>query len=309
MAGFQQLRVTREFDATGATVLGVGNQMLGSGKVFYVNGESYGPTGNDNNEGTNPQYPLATITQAVANCRQRTNDWIFIQGFYQTDTFPITLNKRNIHLIGIAPGGTFRGRALIDGDAAAAFETSESGGGVEMAGLRLGSSDAAYPCINIGANTYFMHIHDCTFGIYMPATDGIYGASGQYHMNGWTIEDCHFGTGLTGCGIECVNNVRSDIKNCTFMGYGDVGIKLDAGAIGEISGNKFFKVNAGAEGCAITLGASTSNGLITWNSAAEDDVACTAVPYLDNTGATGATANAWGINYSGKDAVAPTAGG
>jgi hypothetical protein len=303
----QQVTVTRKLDVTGATLIGF-NPMLGSGKVFYVNGESYGPTGNDNNEGTNPQYPLATITQAVANCRQRTNDWIFIQGFYQTDTFPITLNKRNIHLIGISPGGGFQGRALIDGDDAAAFNTGSTGGGVEMAGLRMGSSDAAYPAINIASDTYFMWIHDCSFGKYIAATDGIYGASGC-HMNGWTIEDCWFGAYLTDCGIEVTNVVEPTVRNCIFSEIHGTCIKYGAGAVGEIIRNYFYTpiAEAEADGWAITLNStSCTQGMIMDNFASQagDDQGNN--PYKDlSTGSLTTCTNGWCHNWAGETNTKP----
>jgi len=282
------------------------NSYLGSGKVFYVNGESYGPTGSDDNQGTDPNYPLATITQAVSLCRQRTNDYVFIQGFYQTDTFPITLNKRNIHLIGIAPGGGFQGRALVDGVGEPAFATGSTGGGVEMAGLRMGASTGGDPCINVVTDTYFMYIHDCSFGKYIVATDGIYGATA--HMNGWTIEDCWFGAYLTDCGIECTNVVENTVRRNIFSEIHGKGISYGSGAVGEIMDNYFYTPIAEAEasGWAITLGGvSCTQGMIMGNKASQHGGSSADGgnnPYKDlSTGTLITCTNAWSGNWDGQN--------
>ena len=291
----------------GGPVTGTISPGMGSGKVFYVNGESYGPSASDTAQGTDPNYPLATITQAVSLCSQRTNDYIFIQGFYQTDTFPITLNKRNIHLIGVAPGGGFQGRVQVDGQDEPAFATGTTGGGVEMCGLRMGASTGGDPAINVVTDTYFMYIHDCSFGKYIVATDGIYGATA--HMNGWTIEDCWFGAYLTDSGIQCTNVVENTVRNCIFSEIHGYGIYYGSGAVGEIIGNYFYTPIAEAEsdGWAITLaGVSCTQGIIMDNKASQSGNDQGNNPYMDkSTGVVTSCKNGWCNNFAGETNTDP----
>jgi hypothetical protein len=301
----QQLRVTRKVDFTGATQIGVGSShIFGAGNVLYVNGESsYGPTANDGHDGKNPNYPLATITQALTLCEDRHNDYIFVMGSYQTDTFPLSPAARNVHIIGLGGGGFARSRALLDGDDAAAFQLETASGGLELAGLRMGSSDAAYAAIVINTTCMGCHVHDCTFGVYIPATDGIYAHGAGAHMQFWTIENCLFGTSLTGDGIDVQNMNRIYILNNYFLEYGGVGIIIDNGTGDMIVGNRFSKTADFTAGDAITLGGSTAGIYVDDNRAAEDGAAPGNVPFIDKTTADQTTlTNAWGVNWSG-DAV------
>ena len=285
---------------------------LGGGRAFYVNAESsYGPSASDGHAGTDPNMPLATITQALSMCEDRRNDYIFVLGSYQTDTFPLAPAKRNIHLIGLggAIGNKFRSRCLLDGDDEAALKFDTAGSGLELAGFRLGSSDAGDPCITVNTDFWFPHIHDCTFGVYMPATDGIYAGSGQ-HLAGWQIEDCIFGTALTGDGIDATDGHQVYIVNNIFMEYGGVGIILDNIQGGMIIGNHFCMNDGFDAGDAITLGAGTDDIYVDGNHAAEDGNEPGNNPYSDATAAAVANlANAWGINYNGVTALEPGATG
>ena len=305
----QQLRVTREVDFTGARQIGVGSQhVFGAANVFYVNGESsYGPTASDDYAGTNPDYPLATITQALSLCTSRANDYIFVMGMYQTDTFPLEPAARNVHLIGLGDAcrSPWRCRCLLDGDDEAAFKFDTAGSGLELAGFRLGSSDAGDPCITVNTDFWFPYIHDCTFGVYMPATDGIYAGSGQ-HLPGWAIENCIFGTALTGDCIDATDGHQVYIKDCIFMEYSGIGIVLDNIQGGMILDNRFLMTAGFDEGDAIYLGAGTADILVDGNRAAEDGDEPGSNPYHDHSGASvGALANGWGLNYNGVTALEP----
>lgn len=313
MAGFQQLRVTREVDFTGTRQIGVGSQhIFGAGNIYYVNAESsYGPGADDAYAGTNPDYPLATITQALSLCEDRHNDYIFVMGSYQTDTFPLAPAKRNVHLIGLgdATRSPFRCRCLLDGDAEPAFQFDTAGSGLELAGFRLGSSDAGDPCINVNTDFWFPYIHDCTFGVYMPATDGIYAGSGQ-HLAGWAVEDCIFGTALTGDGIDATSGHQVYIRNNVFMEYGGIGIILDNIQGGMIISNRFSMTADFDAGDAITLGSGTAAIFVDDNRAAEDGAAAGSNPYSDATASSAANLkNAWAVNWNGDAVTYPGATG
>ena len=281
---------------------------IGGGRVYYVNAESsYGPSASDGNSGLDPNHPLATITQALSLCEARRNDYIFVMGSYQTDTFPLQPAARNVHLIGLgdAIGSKFRCRCLLDGDDEAALKFDTAGSGLELAGFRLGSSDAGDPCINVNTDFWFPYIHDCTFGVYMPATDGISATSGK-HLAGWTIEDCIFGTALTSDGINAVSGHQVYIINCMFMEYGAIGISLTNIQGGMILDNRFLMTAGYDEGDAIYLGAGSADILVDGNHAAEDGDEPGSNPYHDHSGASvGALANGWGLNYNGVTALEP----
>jgi len=289
------------------TSIGFGTPYMGSGKVFFVNGESYGPAASDDYAGTNPNNPLATITQAIENCRQRTQDYIFVQGFYQTDSFPIDLDKRDIRIIGIGNGGVINSRCLVDGAGDACFTTGGSGGGFELAGFRLGSTGAA--CIELLASTWNVHIHDCTFGHLIVAQDGILSDSSSYQPIRWTVDHCLFGNALTRDGVRIPADCHGYWMDNMFREIPEKGISITMGEVGAILRNYFYAPIVGAEaaGWAITLG-NVHGGIIMQNHASQH-ATMSAIdgnnPYLDtSTGTLETSTNGWSENWDGQQAAA-----
>jgi len=283
---------------------------LGGGRAFYVNAESdYGPSASDGHAGTDPNMPLATITTALGKCEARRNDYIFVLGSYQTDTFPITPAARNVHIIGLGGGGMFQSRALLDGQDESAFQLDTAGGGLELAGLRLGSSGAGDPVINLNTDFWALHMHDCTIGLYMAGTDGIYGSAGV-NAACFTIEDNLFGTALTGDCIELGVGHQLYILRNLFMEYGGVGCKIGTMAGGAIISNRFSMTADFDAGDAITLGSGSTAIFVDDNRAAEDGAAAGTNPYSDATTASAATLkNAWAVNWNGDAVTYPAATG
>lgn len=307
----QQIRVSRELDATGATVLGIGNAYMGGGNVYYVYEGAAIPS-SDGFEGTNPRYPLTTIQAGIDLCRQRRHDYVIVLDSYDDDTFPIEMNKRNIHVIGFGYGPFMEGRGVLDGAGEACFETLTTGGGSEIAGFHMGSTGAADACINAEGLIWQMWIHHNTFASTILAQDGIGdsldGASGTKYPAYWTIEDNYFDVQLGRNGIRAYALTRCFIRRNVFRGCAGACIYEHAGsATGPVILDNFFHSDSTAEGSAITLGGFCADGLISGNHAAEDGDEPGNNPYLDNSHNTPASmTNAWGVNWGGITAIEPT---
>lgn len=81
----------------------LGLRLYPQGQVFYVN--SSAPTANDNNDGTDPEYPLSTLLAAYNKATSGQNDVIVLVG--QSSQYPVTAaftwTKSYVHLIGVSP--------------------------------------------------------------------------------------------------------------------------------------------------------------------------------------------------------------
>lgn len=300
MAGFQNLRVNRTVDFTGATQIGVGNPML-VGKVLYVNSD-----GADGYEGTNYNYPKKTIQSAIDACTSGDHDYIFVIKSYQEDVTSIQLNKAHIHLIGLGDGSWLGGANVDMQGTDAAFKTYLAGGGFELAGMQIGSLDDA--CIELAETTFNAHIHHCGFGHYLPAKYGIYSVASVGSPGSWIVDYCYFGQYAT---HEAIN-----VEGSSFCGYNNNYFEMASanqrgivigGGFGTIFDNRFFSpIALGlAEGWAIYL--TGRDMMIDGNVASACGDGTGANPYHDDSALTTATMlNGWGMNY---DAVAVTSPG
>lgn len=319
MAGFQQLRVTREVNFTGAVLKGVGTPLT-KGKILYVDSRSWG-VGDSGYEGTDPNYPLNSITNAMAKCTAGNGDYIFVLDGYDNDAATITVAKTNLHFIGLgskshaAPFAWLK----IAGTGAAAVFTLKGGdaANAEIAGFTLGA-DSAHACITSSAGTStnlpYAWIHDCAFAasgdVAFIAQDGILCGTGA-GLDGCLIEECKFGMQLTRDGIRFINFYDGLIRNNIFKMAAYMGIRqLTGGAATgtpDIIGNRFGqKMPALDKGSAIYI-TDSGGGLITDNVAAENgDGTCDNNPYVDlSTGSADTTKNAWGVNWVGYAVGAP----
>ncbi len=312
MAGFQQLRVNRKVDFRGAVKVGVGDPLT-KGKILYVDSRSWG-VGSDGNEGTDPNYPLATGVKAVSLCTAGNGDYIFFLDGYDNDTTTITVAKSNLHFIGL---GSVNHRApfvwlKISGTAAAVF-TLQGGNAanVEIAGFTLGASSAK-PCITTvtGGSTELVYgwIHHNAFAASLDAAfvaqDGILEAAGT-GLDGTLIEDNTFGAQIGRDGIRFIDMYGGLIRGNLFRGIAS-GVAIDQITGGHSTGmpdiidNKCFQQAATVQGAFITT-TDGGGGFIDGNVAAEDATGtCGNNPYLEGTGAC-----AWGVNWSGYAVTLP----
>lgn len=279
--------------------------MNSESSVFFV---KTGGSDSAANQGQTPDTPLLTITKALDLCTDAKNDFIFILDYYQStgETWPISIAKGLIHIIGISQRGCPWPWVQPSGDKAA-FSLTTGGKHIEIAGLELGAG-ASYGCISIDTSGLWgLHVHDCNFGtvngmtgaygINMPAGEMIYGL----------IENNKFGYGLTASGI-CVptnagpNSVHGAvIQNNLFRVLQGKGIDvLDTTADfdeGGIFNNKFSIPDSG-DGEAVDF-ASGAVGMVDGNTGVkEDGDAPTQNPFKD-----AGTGMGWGINYKGGTAL------
>lgn len=272
----------------------------GNGRVLYVSGLA-GTHASDDNEGSDPQFPLATITAAVAKCTARRHDYIFVQDYYQGGDCPILINKRVVHLIGLGNGGPLPPRCLIEGETNNCIELDGDSAGVEIAGFQFGSVGA--DGIVMTAVAWQIHIHHCAFGETMAGQRGIYapgpGASGQFAYG--MVDNCWFGQSLTGNKID-VDSVRSSFNHNVFRVYNSIAIHIIRGDLGTILGNVFMSRIADAlvAGWAIDLGGTVDSGIIAGNKASCNGQAGTTNPYRDHSSGNVATMlNGWADNFDG----------
>ncbi len=274
----------------------------GGGKTFYVRSSQISPAGSDDNEGTDPQYPLLKIQAAIDKCDQRRHDYIFVQDSYQEDVVSILCNKRNIHLIGLSEGNPLGGRALVDMQGVdACFKTYGTGGSLELAGFRMGSS-GNNACIEVAENSWFNHIHHCSFGHFLPARDGIL-CEGSNHIQSWLVDHCDFSYQLTRDGIRVENPAHSSFLHNFFRVSAGKGINITGGTMLKHIGDNDFVALIATDldaGWAITLGSGVNWGMVSHNRASKCGDASGNSPYLDqSSNAVGTLLNGWANNFDG----------
>ncbi len=265
------------------------------GNIFYVGGTGAA----DTNTGADPAHPLKTITHAIVHCTTNMNDVIVVVAVSAADeTFPITVNKSKVHIIG-SSFNTGIGRGLTPvGDTACFLVTGDK---VEIAGMEL-AAGAAHACIetNPAAQSWGLHVHHCDFGWMSAGRDGILLPAGFDSVQ-CLIHDNRFNDKLTRDGIRIEqNSTRGAIWNNQFRGVGGIGINLQALCtdIFAIHDN-VFRVADSVDGEGITCNANSLGAMIWGNVGMQGVAAMTKVPYRD------LGANHWGINYYDIRAIMP----
>lgn len=301
-------QLTDRYGARYALTCGISKyfpEMKGTSKVFWVEGN----LGSDTAPGLGqtPDAPLATITKALDLCTANTNDYIFIMNTYETESsYPIEISKSFIHLIG-AWGN--KSPMWIHGDKAAgdnpAIEFVAGGANCELAYLELGAGTTKGG-IEVATNGLWAnYIHHCRFGMSlgMGAKNGI-----RVHTTGeminWIIENCRFGTSLTGNAIDIIASAPNITKGCIIrnnqfqVASGDRGINCAAGVDfddGGIYDNIFELEGDAANGEAVYF-ASGAKGNVHGNAAwTVDGVIPVNNPFFD----AGTTNMSWGANIRG----------
>lgn len=221
------------------------------GKVFYVDGNA----GNNSNNGIDPATPFLTIAYALTQCVANRNDYIYVLDHFQ-EAFPISVNVRKIHIIGVAPTPDYVW-LTAPGDTAIFTLDADH---FEIAGFEFGAG-ATHAAIESGGGGYGV-IHDCRFGWMQAGQDGIR-MPAPLESPALIIEECSFGNNLTRDGIRIDHNMtRGEIKNNIFRSVPGVGVNvLGQMALGLIISNK-FKLPGNVAGAAITLSAAAGGNEI-----------------------------------------------
>lgn len=280
--------------------------------IFFVDGFN----GDNDNNGLSRDTPFLTITYALTQCDDGTDDVIFVMDAWNTEpAYPIVVNKSRVHIIGLSNpqmGGKYV--AMIPVGDYAMFQIGYSGCGSEIAGFSLGGG-ATNPCIMLGPTTLMdAWIHDCWFG-------------NQYHLGASVPQD-----GIRNTGANATNTL---IEGCRFFGSPGPGVGgITRYGVYNFSGGASFRNSAivqnrfhcmsyaiyltfatdflvehnyimcpsdDAVGRGIYLNGATG-GIIANNKAGDNGTAdMTESPYYDD----GAANNAWLCNQNGKTYVHP----
>lgn len=295
------------FENEGLSIFGSPNDknaMLGKlnirNNAYFVSERS--GVGSNDNAGTDPDKPLADLETAYLKCTANRGDYIFVLDFWTATAAPLTINKADIHLIGMGSGNFDAGNDITTSDAStAAVAVGNSGYDFELAGFNLSSSGTSGVCLSL-LEGYRLHIHHLTFGVNIAATTGISGNSFTHS----TLHDCLFGTLLTGNSFYTFPNT-SIIRNNRFMATGGVCISAPGGSnfLATIVEDNRFLVDDGANGDAITVIVGSSGNMIcnnyTMNGMLSAGYAYN--PYRDLAAAN--TSNHWGMNYRGNSLIEP----
>jgi hypothetical protein len=279
------------------TPLGLRTQPRGN--VLYVD-NGHGDT-SDNNDGTDPNKPLTTITQAIANTPTNTDTMIFVQSFSNAlETWPITISKHKTHLFSNMWARGVGRTITPPGDTAGILITGDK---VEVAGFEIGGG-ATHGCIEFSTTvqSWGAHIHHNRFGWMTAAQDGIR-MTGAVDKVQFLIHSNEFNDKLTRDGVRIEqNSTRSVIFNNIFRHVAGVGINLvtlctDIYAVHD----NVFQVADSAVGEAIKCNINSTNCMFWGNQTMAQMAAMGNVPYQDLS----AGNNHWGLNYAGLLAVFP----
>ncbi len=256
--------------------------VMGGGTTYFVEGN----TGLDTNNGLTREAPLLTIAHALDLCVAGNDDTIIVLDHYQ-ETFPITVSKAKVHIIGVNVGQPMVWlTAALD---TAIFEIEADN--VEIAGFEFGAgaTHAAIEFTDLVTERGYGRIHDCAFGWMQAGQDGIR-VPATADAAETIIEKCFFGNNLTRDGIRIEHNMtRGIIQNNIFRSVTGVGINvLGQMALGILKGNK-FKLPANNAGGAITLSAAADVAgeiYIVDNDANFGNTTMVAIPWVVTGGST-----------------------
>lgn len=272
------------------------------GKAFFVNETS----GDNDHEGSDPQFPLKDLVTAYGKCADGKGDYIFSQYFSTLSAPPLLIAKRRLHIIGLGSGNFDSSNDLNGGNAAAALRLVAGGRDLELAGFNIGGDGTGYGIeVEAGETAYRCHIHHCTIGNNFGVTDGIHAAE----MSNMSIDHCLFGGAATGHHMDVSGSVMLIIAHNIFhnIAAGKKAIYLSLGAVMDfILGNCFMsRVSlALANGWAIDLPAGGYGSMIIGNRAADCGDDTGNEPYVDRSGTgVGDLANGWSDNWGSEQSA------
>jgi len=281
-----------------------------TGEVFHVNTASATYAGSDSNSGKSYKKPLLTITAALAKCVDGRNDVILIHDYWQAsgETWPIVVNKRAVHIKGVAQEG-LPYPAIHPATDLHCFQLGSSGqyGSISYLTIGGGSTKAGIEMGGSGQVDGF-HIHHNTFGHSWFGTplNAIVQAVGDSRGGyGNIIEDniilgdlANCQGAITGNGFDFLSTTLPwfgmIIRRNKFFGVA-VGINCTHHHYAEITDNKFVIADA-ADGEAIALLAASEGNMVDGNVAMNGgDAAITKQPYVD---VAATNKNHWGVNWT-----------
>ncbi len=311
--------------------------MNANSHVFFVDGTS--TVGNDavRMQGQMPDAPLLTITKALDLCESGANDYVFVLDYPSSgdagETWPITIDKQRVHLIGLMNGLLPRFKIYspyaTEDTPAIRFsikaDDSSYAAYCEIAGLILGTGSASSirGAIESHHGGQWGHwIHDCAFGLkYRSGSDCKYGicigrssdtyAAGEMLYS--LIENNIFGIGVVNSGIYVPDGTSSGpnsvigavIRNNHFAVAG-IGINVADTTADFWSGgifNNTFEMSADTDGYGVTF-ASGAKGNVHGNAGwYSDGVIPANNPFFD----AGSTNMSFGQNIRGPGKLANSA--
>jgi hypothetical protein len=308
MAGFQQLKVTKEFNATGATIIGYPSGLMGKGRVFYVDG-----TGGSDTYGVqsqNPNYPMLTVTGAMDLCTSAVGDLIVIMANSPssppaTETFPIAMDVQGVGIVGLYSRGLLSDSGIgSDAQNIACIEHGASYTGIENMYLGIDNLGSTGGVIEFnGTNSYFgCYLKNSMIESQYTATYGVYIAYDQPY---YLVQDCVFGRGdltnFTNC-IRVANCTAGLIHRNYFSGSSGPCVRIDAtcGNLRVLHNN--FECSSDTDGDAIYAYAGSSNNHISNNYAAYGAASMTNTPFFDTNGD---ASNDWGTAWEQEEVTLP----
>jgi len=281
-------------------------------RVFYVHGID--GIGSDTlHDGLSPVQAYLTLTKALSMCTNTSRDYIVVIDYWQPtgETWPIWIDKDNVHIIGADGGGTHMPLIIPPADTAGMVIAADR---VEVGALALGGG-ATHGCFENdptgGAAHWGLLIRDCWFGVLGGGQDGFRNV-GDGDLPYLTITHCVFGTGLTRDGVRIqFNATRCQIGTPwanggnLFFQIPGIGVNATGGGNSANLGifNNLFSVPANTAGGAISIAANVTASFISGNVANFGDTTMGNNPYAD---ASPAGTNNWGLNYQGIVAVMPS---
>jgi hypothetical protein len=197
---------------------GLGIRLLPGAKVFYV--QSTHPNANANNDGTDPDYPLATIQQAINKCTANKGDIVLVgPGHASTiaTASGLTVNKAGISIIGVGQGAA-RPTLTFNGVVGASIVISAANVTIENFLMVAGLDGLTNPLHLQAADITLKNIEwrDTTD---IEAVRAILTTAAADRL---TVDGLVYNGFVTG--DACVNAIRLvgvdmfEIKNCRFLG-------------------------------------------------------------------------------------------
>ncbi len=306
MAGFQQLRVTKKVNFTGAVKIGMGDYSLGKGKTYYVD-----DAGADGNEGLDPNYPMLTIKAALARCTSSIGDAVVTMAKSPStpstgEDWPINLNKAGVLLTGLYSRGLVSDSGFGSGTInVATLNIAANYVTVENLYLGCKSTGNTGGIVTFTGSTYASTFRNVVFDIQYVAAYGILVAADQPYL---LVEDCIFGRGdVAGYTTACIslsNATFGMIRRNVFQGFAGIGVSIGA-ACGNCSVlANYFRLPSDTAGKAVTCAAGSSGNFIAGNYATFGSVDPANDAYKDLSTA---DYNDWGPNWNGSSCDATPA--
>ena len=298
---------------------GVGPSLApGAGVVYYVYGID-ADIGSNANDGLTPATPFLTLTYALTQAAAQAalvasgawQTYIVVLDYWQPtgETWPISVDVNNVHIMGADGGGTRMPIITPTGDTA----------GLSIAADRVTISNL---CLNGGAShgavendpgaptaRWGTKIDRCWFAVLGSAQDGIknVAASDNVYLE---VTRCRFGFAITRDGIRVEHNATRCMIGTPWDDGGNIFDRVQGIAI-NIVGNaadigiydNVFAIPANTAGAAITLSAGTAGSIIAGNQANFGDTDMGNNPYADGAGA---GSNHWMNNYQGITLAQPS---